>query len=264
VRRLLHSRWFSLLALLPGAALWQLLGMLEISYFLPPLTSVLEAVVEVITSERFADALSDSLIALATGFGIAVVSGVVIGILMGHFKQVYWALNPYVNLFMSAPKAALIPVFVMVLGFGRPAIVLGVILYSFFPIAVNTLAGVQGTSRSMLDMARSLGASEAQVLRHVVLPSAAPMILGGLRLGSGRAVKGLIIGEQLVAVVGLGALVQRYGVTFQVERLYAMILLIGFAGVVVVSTMQLIERRSLPWLERQRGLNRPLGGGGEA
>ena len=149
---------------------------------------------------------------------------------MGRFQPVAWAFDPYVNVLMSSPKAALIPILVLFFGFGRGAVILTVFLYAFFPVVVNTSAGVRQTPRNMIEMAQSFGASEWAVARRVTIPAAAPLVLGGLRFAAARSIKGVIIGEQLISVVGLGALVQRYGVQFQFDQLYAVILLVALSA----------------------------------
>ena len=238
--------WFVILAVLPGALIWELVGRLEVS-FLPPLSDVIRAGLEVWSSERFLDSLGGSITALLTGFALAAAVGIVLGVLMGRFDPVAWAFDPYMNVLMSSPKAALIPIIVLFFGFGREAVVLTVFLYAFFPVVVNTAAGVRQAPRSFIEMARSFGASEWAIARRVTVPSAAPLVFGGLRFAAARSIKGVIIGEQLISLVGLGALVQRYGVQFQFEQLYAVVLIVAFAGLALSGAFRWLESTLLPW-----------------
>jgi ABC-type nitrate/sulfonate/bicarbonate transport system permease component len=237
---------FLVLAVLPGAALWELLGRLDLS-FIPPLSEVLIAGLGVWSSERFLGSLGGSLSALVVGFLLAAVIGIVLGVLMGRFDPVAWAFDPYVNVLMSSPKAALVPIFVLFFGFGRGAIIMTVFMYSFFPVVVNTSAGIRQTPRNLIEMATSFGASEWALARRVTLPAAAPLVMGGLRFAAARSIKGVIIGEQLISVVGLGGLVQRYGVQFQFEELYSVILIVAFAGLALSGSFRWLESSLMPW-----------------
>lgn len=230
-----------------GLILWEIVGRSGVSFMIPPITSVLARSTDVWLSDAFLSALRDSAVSLTYGYVAAVVVGVVAGLLMGIYKHVEWALDPYVNLFMTSPKAALVPIFAMLFGTGRTVIVVTVFMFSVFIIIVNTFTGVRAVSGTLREMGRSFGATRLDMFLRVILPAASPLILAGLRLGAGRAIKGVIIGEQLIAVVGLGALVNRYGGGFQVEQLYAMVLFIGLAGLLAMTIIKRVENRTLSW-----------------
>jgi NitT/TauT family transport system permease protein len=242
---------FPILVILPGALLWELLGRLEVS-FIPPLSEVIVAGLEVWSSERFLNALAGSISALLAGFALAAVSGIILGVLMGRFEPVAWAFDPYINVLMSSPKAALIPIIVLFFGFGREAVVITVFLYAFFPVVVNTAAGVRQTPRDYIEMANSFGASEWKIARRVTVPAAGPLVFGGLRFAAARSIKGVIIGEQLISLVGIGALVQRFGVQFQFEQLYAIILIVAFGGLALSGAFKRLERTLMPWAHDAR------------
>ena len=244
--------WSSVAAVVPGLLLWEIVGRAGISFFVPPFTSVMMAGLRVWSSDRFLTAVQDSAVSLAVGFALAVILGVGLGLLMGTYRLVEWPLDIYINLLMTAPKPALVPVFILLFGLGRVVIVLTVFLYAFFVIVVNTVAAVRSVPRPMIDMARSFGAGHFRLFRRIVLPSAAPLILAGVRVGAGRAVKGVIIGEQLISIVGLGGLVNRYGTAFQVEELYAMVLFIGSVGLLAVLAIKAFETRTLAWMPALR------------
>lgn len=244
------------LVLIPGLLIWELLGRLEFTFIIPPFSDVFVAGLSVWSSEQFTQALGGSISSLLTGFFFAVVTGVTLGVLMGQFTLVEWLVDPYINVLMSAPKAALIPVIVLFFGFGRIAVILTVFMYAFFPIVVNTAAGIRQTPRNLIEMARSFGASEWRIARRVTIPAAAPLIFGGIRFGAARSIKGLVIGEQLITVIGIGSLIQRYGTTFQFDYLYAIILLIALAGLTVSGGLQWAEVRLMPWLPQSPGRSR--------
>jgi NitT/TauT family transport system permease protein len=243
-----RSRLLSIVGLVAGLAIWELIGRLELSPAFPPVTAVLAAIGEVWTSPRFLDAFRESMISIAIALPPSIVFGIGIGLLLGRYRPVEWALDPLVNTFLSLPLVALIPVLFLIFGLGRGSILATIVIYTFFIVVVNTAAGVRTTDPLIVEMATSFGAGERQVLRRVVLPSALPLMFAGVRIATGRAIRAVIIAEQVIGLIGLGGLVQRLGGAFAVEQLYAVILFIGFFGLVSMEAVSTVERRALPWV----------------
>lgn len=243
-----RSRLLSVVGLLAGLAIWELIGRLGLSPAFPPVTAVIGAIAEVWTSARFLDALKESLISIAIALPPSIVFGIGVGLLLGRYRPVEWALDPLVNTFLSLPLVALIPVLFLIFGLGRGSILATIVIYTFFIVVVNTAAGVRTTDAQVVEMATSFGAGERQVLRRVVLPSALPLMFAGVRIATGRAIRGVIIAEQVIGLIGLGGLVQRLGGAFAVEQLYAVILFIGLFGLVSMEAVSTVERRALPWV----------------
>ena len=240
-----------LMSLAVGFALWELAGQLELSRALPPFTAVVEAIFEVWGREQFQEALWSSLKSVSIGFPLAVAGGIILGLLMGRFRVVEWMFEIYVNVFLSMPLVALVPIIVLIFGIDRSSIVAVILIYTFFVVVVNTFTAVRAVDPTLVEMGRAFGASEFQRLTRIVLPAALPLILTGVRIAAGRAIKGVIIAEQIIGLVGLGGLVQRYGGAFLVEDLYAVILFIGLAGMLSMESVRLGEARMLPWLKAQ-------------
>jgi NitT/TauT family transport system permease protein len=243
-----RSRLLSIVGLVAGLAIWELIGRLELSPAFPPVTAVLAAIGEVWTSPRFLDAFRESMISIAIALPPSIVFGIGIGLLLGRYRPVEWALDPLVNTFLSLPLVALIPVLFLIFGLGRGSILATIVIYTFFIVVVNTAAGVRTTDPLIVEMATSFGAGERQVLRRVVLPSALPLMFAGVRIATGRAIRAVIIAEQVIGLIGLGGLVQRLGGAFAVEQLYAVILFIGLFGLVSMEAVSTVERRALPWV----------------
>jgi NitT/TauT family transport system permease protein len=241
-------RILSVVGLLAGLVVWEIVGRLGLSPAFPPVTSVLAAVVEVWTSSRFLEALRESLISIAIALPPSIVLGVGFGLLIGRYRPVEWALDPIVNTFLSLPLVALIPVLFLIFGLGRGSILATIVIYTFFIVVVNTAAGVRTTDPQIIEMAASFGASERQVLRRVVLPSALPLMFAGIRISTGRAIRAVIIAEQVIGLVGLGGLVQRLGGAFAVEELYAVVLFVGLFGLLSMEAVSVAERKALPWI----------------
>lgn len=236
----------AVLSLAVAAIVWEAVGRAGTFAFVPPFSAVIEALVELIGSGRLG-VLGTSLQSLAIGFGAALVLGIPLGLAMARSRTLAYVAGPYVNAMLSLPTSALVPLFMILFGLGAETRVAVVFVYSFFVIVVNAQAGAQGTDPAFVEMARSFGAREPDVVRRVVLPSALPLLLAGIRVGVGRAIRGMVNGEAIISVVGIGALVMRYGRTFQMESLYAVILVIVSLSLVANGALLALERRLLRW-----------------
>jgi len=225
------------------AVIWEIVGRLGLSPAVPPLTGVLSAMKEVFGDTRFHEAVLNTGISVVVTFLPVVVFGTLIGAAMGTNRFVEWAGAPYLSLALSIPLVSLIPVFMLVFGLGRGTIIAVIVAYSLPAVIVNTQAGIESVDRDQLDMARSFGASRLLAFRRVVLPSASALILAGVRVAAGRSIKGAIIAEQVIGLIGLGGLIQRYGGAFAVEDLYALVLFIGVVGILVVRLIGVVENR---------------------
>jgi NitT/TauT family transport system permease protein len=149
----------------------------------------------------------------------------------------------WVNLFVSAPLTALVPVIMLLFGFGHTTMIVTVVLFAVWIIALDTYAGVRHVSPSLVDMARSFGASRAQLYGKVLIWAALPEILAGIRLGVIRGVKGMIIGQLLISIVGLGELFELYSRNFLMEQFWALTILVFAFALLASEAIGMIERR---------------------
>ena len=147
-------------------------------------------------------------------------------ILLGRSVLADRMLLPWVNLFLSAPLSALVPVIMVLAGIGETTIVLTVVLFAIWIIVLNARAGVRNISPSLIEMAQSFGATRRQAFAKIYIWAALPEILAGIRLGMIRAVKGVVIGQLLVSVVGFGTLFEIYASHFLMEHLWALLLVL--------------------------------------
>lgn len=223
--------------------LWEIAGIADISSALPPVHSVASAFVDLLTSDSFRESAWFTATAIVIAFPATVVVGLLLGSLMGLVKVIRWMLDPYMTMSLSLPLVAVIPILINVFGFGRTTIIAVVVVYTLPIIVVNTVAGFDRIDHDQLAMARSFGASRMLLLRRVLLPTAVPLAASGVRLGAGRAIKGAIVGEQIVGLVGMGGLIQRFGGAFAVEDLYAAIVFVGIAGILIDSLLGRLERK---------------------
>ena len=251
-----ETRWGTLrrrlgpgtLSLALGLLAWELIGHVWDVSFFPPFSRVAVRLYEMVLAGSIVENVGSSLLNLAIGFAVAAVGGVAIGVLMGASRRIEAALDVYVYALLTAPSLVFAPIFFSIFGLGRASIVAVVITYSIFIVIINTVAGVHGAPASEFEMARSFGASRWQLVRRVMLPAALPLILAGLRLGAGRAVKGMINGEMFIAVVGLGSVVMRAGERFDAESVLAVLVVITAIAFAVVWMVQAIDGRLTRWL----------------
>lgn len=234
----------SLLALVVAG---EVVGRLDLSLFLPRVSDVVLAWIEMAREGSLLPVLLRSLRSLLLGYGAAAVGGVVLGLLLGRHRLLRQAFDPFVNTMMSAPLVALVPVLITVFGISETVVVVSVFLFSFFVVLVNARAGMLAANRSVVEMARSFGAGELQIFRRVYLPAALPSIMLGLELGAVTAVKGLVVGEMLVALVGVGELLARYANVFLIARLYAVIFTILVLALSASWAVQLVDRLVIRW-----------------
>ncbi len=181
------------------------------------------------------------------GFVPSVVLGIALGLAMGRFRRVRYLLDPLIMAFYTAPRIALIPVLVIWFGVGMESKVAVVFLSGIFPVLVNTMAGVEQIDPLWVRAVRSFGASERQVLTKVVLPGALPAVMAGVRLGLGRAIIGVIVGEMYVAVAGVGRLVQVYSGAGRAAELVVLVVVIAWFGFLCVTALGWAEGRMAPW-----------------
>jgi ABC-type nitrate/sulfonate/bicarbonate transport system permease component len=243
-------------ALLAGAILWEVLARVWDVSFFPPLSVVLVRLVELtapggdISEGVIVNNLVQSVINLIIGFSISAVAGVVIGALMGAYPKVGYALDVYVYALLTAPSLVFAPIFFTVFGAThiRETTIAVIVMYTVFIITVNTSTAIRSVTPSLIEMGRSFGASDRQMFRRVILPSALPLMMAGLRLGAGRAVKGMINGEMFIAIVGLGAVVINLGKRFDAAGVLAVLLVIVAVSLGAVKLVQIIDRRMTAWV----------------
>ena len=226
-------------SLLVWCVIWEIVGRLDLMLMLPPFSDVLAAAFELVQTPSWQSATVTTLRAFATGMVLAIAVGIPLGVLMGRSKIADDLLGMWVNIFSSAPLSAIVPVLMILFGFGEKTIVAAVFLFAIWIIVLDTRAGVRHISPSLIEMARSYGASRRVLYAKIILWAALPEILAGIRLGLIRGVKGVVIGQLLVAIVGYGALFETFSRNFRMAEFWALTIIL-FAFALVISG--LIER----------------------
>lgn len=243
-QRLLRHLLFALVVF--GA--WEIGGRLTNPILLPPFSSVVVAFAEILTDGSLIEALAESMRLLFIGFGLSAIAAFVIGVIIGRYRAIDQMLSPFINALYATPDIALVPLILLWFGFGLPGRIVVVFLAAFFAILYNVYAGVKDAPRDLIEVSRSFGVtSEVGMLRAVVLPSAVPFIMAGLRLGIGRAVVGMAIAEVFLRLGGIGSLIMGYGASFRTDFLIASIISLPLLGIALTKIFASIEHRFEYW-----------------
>jgi len=230
-------------SLLLWGLLWEIVGQLELTFFVPPLTAIFATLIEISTTKAFIKALTETAQAFFLGTTYAIVFGIPIGIIMGKNKLIDELLLPLVNVFLSAPLTALVPVLMILFGFGLKSIVITTVLFAIWIIILNARAGVKQINPSLIEMARSFGASPKDAFFKIYIWAALPEILSGVRIGFIRAVKGVIIGQLLISIVGFGALFELYTQQFLMSHFWAVLIVLFAMAFSISEFLGVLERK---------------------
>ncbi|MFC4535817.1 ABC transporter permease [Sphaerisporangium dianthi] len=237
------------LALLLLAAAWELLpraGAVD-QVFVPPLSEVLIAWYDLLAGGRLVEHFQASLIRSVSGFGLAIVLAIPLGLAIGWYRPVADFLNPVLELFRNTSPVALLPVFVLILGLGEPSKITFILYACAWPILLNTVGGVRTVEPLLIKSARSMGLGPLRLFRKVILPAAVPTIFTGIRLAGAYSILVLLFAEMVGAKAGLGYLVQDAQFSFRIPDMYAGIITISVLGLLFNLLLLSVERRFSTW-----------------
>ncbi|MEU2256871.1 ABC transporter permease [Nocardia xishanensis] len=230
-------------------ALWESaprLGLVD-EVFLPPFSVVVQAFTDLVASGEMWEHVSTSLTRSLSGFTLALLVAIPVGIGIAWYRQVAEFLNPILELFRNTAALALLPVFVLILGIGETSKVALVLYASFFPILLNTITGVRTVDPLLIKSAVSLGFGPLRLFQKVVLPAAVPSIFTGVRMAAASSILVLIAAEMVGARAGLGYLITAAQQNFQIPNMYAGILAISLLGLAFNGILVALERRFSRW-----------------
>ena len=198
----------------------------------------------------------------AIGFVLAVVLGVVLGVIVGWYKRVEMLASPFINALYATPRVAMIPLIIIWFGIGIWSKVFIVFITAVFPVLINTIGGIRAIDRDLLRAARAFCASDRQIFTTVAIPGAVPFILTGIRQGVALGLIGVVVGEMFGGSQGIGFMVAYGGQTFATDTLFVGVLIIAFAGIVLTSAAEQLEKRFSRWrperwMERMTRLGNP-------
>ncbi|MPZ96826.1 MAG: ABC transporter permease subunit [Propionibacteriales bacterium] len=230
-------------SLLVWFALWEVFGRLEVVSLIPPFSEVVAALAVVVPSESFVEATTVTLQAFAIGMTMSLTVGIGLGMLMGRSPAVASVMGMWVNIFESSPLTAVVPALMALLGFGLPTMVVTVFLFSVWVIALDTQVGVERVNPSLVEMGRSFGASNRVLYSTIVIRAALPELLAGIRLGLIRGLKGVVIGQLLIAVVGVGYLFELYSRNFLMPEFWALLIILFAFAFLASEAVAYFERK---------------------
>jgi ABC-type nitrate/sulfonate/bicarbonate transport system permease component len=226
---------------------WEVAGRLSNPLFFAPVSEVIPELLNGLMDPRaeLINGFVQTLGVLVPGFLLACVLGVGLGVLMGRSNLAFQMLEPFVTIFYNTPRVALIPILLLWLGVGDVLKITIVVLAAIFPVSVNTMAGVRDVSSQLTEPARSMGASEGQLLWKVILPSALPFIITGLKLGLGRALTTVIVAEFFVSVSGLGGILHASSSSYQMAKMLVPAVILAVMGIAIDALLTWFEKMAL-------------------
>lgn len=186
------------------------------------------------------------------GFGLAVAVGAPLGVILGWFPTLRAMFEPFVISLYSVPRVALLPLIILWLGIGIESKVAVVFLGAVFPIIVNAMSGMRTVDETLVKCARAFGASDRQVLWTVALPGSVPFLIAGMRLGAGRGLVGIVVGELVASQAGIGHMMARAGATFQTDKVFVGVILLAAFGLLLSKGLEMLEKRVDAWRSPRR------------
>jgi NitT/TauT family transport system permease protein len=237
------------LSVLGGLALWEIVSRYIVAnaLFLAGPSQIAVAIYHLAMTGELWHHIGVSAAEFALGYVVASVLGIALGLAMASSATAKQALQPWVSGLYATPTIALAPLFILWFGIGIWSKVIVVISLVLFPVAINTEAGLRTTSERLIEMLRSFGATKRQIFLKVSLPSAVPFILTGLKLGIGRGLIGVVVAELFGSRAGLGRLISQSADAFNMPELFAGVVILAVAGIVMTAGFSKLESRLVPW-----------------
>jgi NitT/TauT family transport system permease protein len=185
--------------------------------------------------------------AFAIGLALAVALGLPIGVVLGRSRTLNAMLDPFITAFNATPRLVFLPLLLLWFGLGLWSKVVIVFIGALFPILINTYEGVRNADKLLLNVVRSFGAGEWDIARLVVVPNALPYIIAGVRLAIGRAVLGVVVAEFFGSEEGLGVIMVRAASSYQIDVVFAGVVVFAVLSLAMTSSVQLLEKRLASW-----------------
>src|SRR5258705_6931893 len=247
--RLRGMGFAGLLSIVTGLALWEFFSRVVVAnaLFLAAPTQIFDAIYRLAVGGQLLPHIAISAAEFAIGYAIATLLGIVTGFVMASSELGKKILQPWIAGLYATPTIALAPLFILWLGIGIWSKVLVVVFLVLFPVTINTEAGLRTTSARLIEMLRSFGATLRQIFFKVSLPSAVPFILAGLKLGIGRGLIGVVVAELFGSRAGLGRLISASADAFNMPNLFAGVVVLAVAGILMTAGFSWLEKKLVPW-----------------
>ncbi|MFS0576890.1 ABC transporter permease [Sporosarcina sp. 179-K 3D1 HS] len=229
--------------------LWEFLsrtGLIDIRFFPPP-SAILSTFLQMLTSGEMVGHIGVSLYRIFAGFLAGVIPGVIIGLLMGLYSPIRHFVSPIVMALMPIPTLALLPIIIILFGIGDLSKVVTIAGSVFFPVVINTAAGVINIDKIYLDVAQNYGAGRWSFFWKIALPGAMPVMLEGIQMGQAIALLTIVAAEMMGATSGIGYLIWVSYKAFLLQEMYVGLILISFFGYLFSLILRGIQKKILPW-----------------
>ena len=229
--------------------LWEVLsrtGAIDIRFFPPP-TAIVQTFWKLLVSGAIAEHVGISLYRIALGFLAGVLPGIIIGLLMGLYTPIRHFVSPLVMALMPIPTLALLPIIIILFGIGDLSKVITIAGSVFFPVVINTAAGVLNIDKIYLDVAENYGANKSQFFFKIALPGALPVMLEGIQMGQAIALLTIVAAEMMGATSGIGYLIWTSYKAFLLENMFVGLIMISFFGYLFSLTLRGLQKKLVPW-----------------
>ncbi len=246
------GRWKALLGFLSPVVvlvLWEIavpLGFVDGRFFPPPHKIAGTFWRMTLDGTLFTD-VRVSLVRIILGFLAGAIPGLIIGLSMGLFRPVRWLLRPVISATYPIPKLALMPLIILMFGFGETQKVITIALGTFFMVLINTMAGVLNLDKIYLDVAKNYGANRRDFYTRIALPGAMPLIFTGLELGMGMALLLIVAAEMTGAVSGIGYRIWAAQTVWKTNEMFVAFIMISLLGYLFAEGLSSLQRRVIPW-----------------
>ena len=244
-----HTRWGGILTIISLLTLWELGSKFEIVHpvYIPRISLILQALLSVISSGELLLHYKVSLFRMFTGYGLSAVLGISCGLIIGYSRVVFNLTEPVIEFCRPTPVSAIIPVVILLLGIGNEMKIFIVAWASFWPILVNTIDGVRGVDRTLIETARIFGATSWELFRGVIIQAASPHIVTGMRVSIAISLIVTVIAEMLAGNSGIGFFVLDAERTFRIPEMYAGVFSMAVVGYSVNRVFVLAESHIMAW-----------------
>jgi NitT/TauT family transport system permease protein len=215
-------------------------------FFTTPV-KVIEALYQLLSENKIQEHFYVSSIEFLSGLALAIAVGLPIGLITGRSRVVDAMADPFITVLNATPRLIFLPLFILWFGIGMWSKVMIVFIGAVFPLLINTYEGVKNTDRVLVNVVRSFGANEWQIMKIVVLPNSVPYIIVGLRLAIGRAVLGVVVGEFFGASKGLGFMIATAATNYKVDVVFAGVAIFMALSLILTMAVKKIEGNLARW-----------------
>jgi ABC-type nitrate/sulfonate/bicarbonate transport system permease component len=247
------EKWLPLSIAFAVLILWEsLVHMGWISpLFFPAPSFILVTFIKLIGSGKLSSNIMTSLIRLFLGFVLGGLFGLILGLLMGSSSRLRFIIDPFIAACHPIPKIAILPLFMIIFGIGESSKVIVVAVSTFFPMVINTMAGVRQISPIHFEVAKNYGASPTKIFLRVIVPGSLPLIFTGVRLALNMALLLTIAVELVSSQEGLGAMIWLAWQTLRTEELYVSLAVTAILGIIFNFLLERISLHLVPWQTEQ-------------